>query len=64
MSITHNKIELFYQIYLIIVYQLLPIKDEYTFRFSNFLMIGLCSSSTNSLFSMEYLSFYQKFVNH
>ena len=27
--------------------QVLSLKDEYTFRFSNFLVIGLCNSSAN-----------------
>ena len=32
--------------------QILSLKDEYTFRFSNFLIIGLCSSSANSWFGI------------
>ena len=31
---------------------MLSIKDEYTFRFSNFLIIGLCNSSANSWFDI------------
>ena len=32
--------------------QILSIKDECTFPFSNFLIIGLCNSSANSLFEI------------
>ena len=32
--------------------QILSLKDEYTFCFSNFLIIGLCNSSTNSWFNI------------
>ena len=37
------------------VFQILSIKHEYFFRFLNFLTIGLCSYSANSLF--EIISF-------
>ena len=30
----------------------LSLKDEYTFRFSDFLIIGLCNSSANSWFGI------------
>ena len=32
--------------------QVISIKDEYTFRFSGFLMTGLCKSLGNSSFQM------------
>ena len=35
--------------------QILSLKDEYTFRFSNFLMIGLCNFSANSWFGINSL---------
>ena len=50
--------------------QILPGKDECTFHFSNFLIIGLCNPSANSwfdIFSIFILPppfFYQEFVNH
>ena len=32
--------------------QILSLKDEYTFHFSGFLIIGLCSSSNNCWFGI------------
>ena len=32
--------------------QILPLKGEWTFLFLNFLIIGLCKSSANSLFEI------------
>ena len=32
--------------------EILSIKDVYTFRFLNFQIIGLCNSSTNSLYEI------------
>ena len=55
---THNK-NLIHLLYLLIncistrsTSKLLPIKDEYTSRFSNFLIIGLSSSSDNCWFDI------------
>ena len=51
--------------------QILSIKDEYTFRFLQFLIIGLCNSSANSLFEifsfpkpLSQVIFNQKFVKN
>ena len=49
---------------------LFPITDEYTFRFSNFLIIGLCNSSANSLLDLMLFLivppevFIKQFINH
>ena len=58
--------------------QILYLKDEYMFCFLDFLIIGLCNSSANSLFDrFSFLTaspevglsktnqiFYQNFINH
>ena len=51
--------------------QILSTKDEYTFRFLQFLIIGLCNSSANSLFEifsfpkpLSQVIFNQKFVKN
>ena len=55
-----------FKTFLLILFIKLSIKDEYTFGFSNFLIIGLCNSSANSLFDIfSFLTetpevFYQK----
>ena len=68
-----KKTSIFHQIYLLIVYledrHPLPLKDEYTFGFSNFLIFGLCNSSANCSFNIflsltplpeDLITFYQK----
>ena len=46
------KIKILYHVYLIVAYQQTKfIKNEYTFCFSNFLMIGLCNATANCWFS-------------
>ena len=55
MSITHNKKRILLLNYLLIAYQQdqhskIYRKDESTFRFLDFLIIGLCNSSVNSWF--------------
>ena len=58
MSITHNKKRipllnlLINCIFARSAPQMLPIKGECTFHFLNFLIIGLCNSSANSLFEI------------
>ena len=63
MHIIHNKNQNPLLIYLVLIYlviacqedkypQIFSLKDEYTFHFLNFLIIGLFNSSANSWFDI------------
>ena len=74
-----TKMEILYYTYLLIkclldqsnICQILSVRDEYTFHFSNFLIIGLCSSLATCWFGIILLCnstprrlFIKKFINH